>query len=138
MENVKGTCLCGKNQVTIKHYGNFVYSCHCDMCRKMSAGPVMAIDPEKSENVDLKLAEDSATYYRSNEEVERCFCSTCGTYLFWHHLGRDHFCLNAELFPEIIRNADFSLQLFYDRKPDYYDFANKTTYLDHNFQEVSD
>ena len=90
MENVKGTCLCGKNQVTIKHYGNFVYSCHCDMCRKMSAGPVMAIDPEKSENVDLKLAEDSATYYRSNEEVERCFCSTCGTYLFWHNLGRDH------------------------------------------------
>jgi hypothetical protein len=53
-------------------------------------------------------------------------------------LRQRSFCLNAELFPEIIRNADFSLQLFYDRKPDYYDFANKTTCLDHNFQEVSD
>ena len=138
MKNVKGTCLCGKNQITIKQYGNFIYSCHCDMCRKMSAGPVMGIDPEKSENVVLDLMADSVTRYRSSEEVERCFCSTCGTYLYWHHLGRDHYCFNAELFPEIIEVADFGLQLFYDRKPAYYDFANKTKRLDHNFQEITE
>lgn len=138
MENVKGTCLCGKNQITIKRYGNFIYSCHCDMCRKMSAGPVMGIDPEKSENVVLDLVEDSVTRYRSSEEVERCFCSTCGTYLYWHHLGRDHYCFNAELFLGIIEVADFGLQLFYDRKPAYYDFANKTKRLDHNFQEITE
>lgn len=138
MENVMGTCLCGKNQITIKRYGNFIYSCHCDMCRKISAGPVMGIDPEKSENVVLNVVEDSVTRYRSSEEVERCFCSTCGTYLYWHHLGRDHYCFNAELFPGIIEVADFGLQLFYDRKPAYYDFANKTKRLDHNFQEITE
>ena len=136
MENIQGTCLCGKNHVVIKRYGNFVYSCHCDMCRKMTAGPVMAVDPEKSDNVELQLDPTSVTYYQSSEAVERAFCATCGTYLFWHHLERDHYCLNAELFPAIIAEASFGLQVFYDRKPAYYDFLNETKKMDSQWQEV--
>lgn len=136
MKNIQGTCLCEKNHLEIKEYGHFVYSCHCDMCRKMSAGPVMAVDPETSDNVVLKLDESSVAYYHSSPEVERAFCSTCGTYLFWHHLTRDHYCMNAELFPDIIKNAEFGLQVFYDRKPNYYDFSNETKKMSSQWEEM--
>ncbi|GCF92544.1 hypothetical protein NRIC_04350 [Enterococcus florum] len=86
----------------------------------------MAVDPEVSENVIVELDSASVTTYFSSEGMERAFYAVCGTYLFWHHLQRDHYCLNAELFPEIIQDAHFGLQLFYDRKPAYYDFANQT------------
>jgi len=31
--------------------------------------------------------------------------------------------MNAELFDDIIKNASFELELFYDMKPGYYDFS---------------
>ena len=44
--------------------------------------------------------------------------------------------MNAELFDDIIRNASFDLELFYDMKPKYYSFAGKRRRLDRNFKEI--
>jgi hypothetical protein len=34
MENIHGKCVCGAVEIIIKEYGNFVYACHCDNCRR--------------------------------------------------------------------------------------------------------
>lgn len=44
--------------------------------------------------------------------------------------------MNAELFDEIIKEAAFNLELFYDMKPAYYSFAGERKKLDRNFNEI--
>jgi len=135
MNNIHGHCACGAVEIIIKEYGNFVYTCHCDTCRRMNSGPVLSIDPGPKENVVFAHGEDKITIYH-DEEVERGFCSVCGSTLFWHKPSDNHYCMNAELFDDIIKNASFELELFYDMKPEYYTFAGAHKKLDRNFEEI--
>lgn len=135
MNNLEGRCVCGAVNIVIKEYGNFVYTCHCDNCRRMNSGPVLSVDPGPKENVEFKSGQQLITIYH-DEEVERGFCSVCGSTLFWYDPANNHYCMNAELFDEIIKNASFELELFYDMKPGYYAFAGERKKLDHNFNEI--
>ena len=135
MENIHGHCVCGAVEIIIREYGNFVYTCHCDTCRRMNSGPVLSVDPGPNENVTFACGEEKITIYHE-DEVERGFCSVCGSNLFWHNPLKNHYCMNAELFDDIIKNASFGLELFYDMKPKYYSFAGVRKKLDRNFQEI--
>jgi hypothetical protein len=136
MQNIHGHCLCNAVEIVIKEYGNFVYTCHCDSCRRMNSGPVLSVDVGPKENVEFLRGADKITIYHE-EEVERGFCSVCGSTLFWHDPAQNHYCLNAELFDAIIENADFQLELFYDHKPEYYSFAGDRKKLDRYFKEIN-
>lgn len=135
MKNIQGRCVCGAVEIVIKEYGNFVYACHCDTCRRLNCGPVMSVDPGPKENVEFSRGEDKITIYH-DEEVERGFCSVCGSSLFWHSPEDNHYCMSAELFDDIVRDASFELELFYDMKPGYYAFAGERKKLDRNFREI--
>ena len=135
MKDILGHCVCGAIHISIKEYGNFVYTCHCDNCRRMNSGPVLSVDPGPKENVVFARGKEKITIYQ-DEEVERGFCSVCGTTLFWHNPADNHYCMNAELFDEIIKNASFEAELFYDMKPGYYAFAGKRKRLDRSFKEI--
>ncbi|MDR0299822.1 MAG: GFA family protein [Streptococcaceae bacterium] len=136
MKNVTGRCLCGEIEVMIKEYGDFIYVCHCSMCRRQGSGPTHACDPGTSENFEISKGQDFLSLYCSSEDVERGFCKNCGTKLFWHSLSDDHYCVNVELFDEILAEGKLQLELFYNNKPAYYDFAQETKKLDENFQEI--
>lgn len=136
MKHVHGHCVCGAVEIEIKEYGNFVYTCHCDNCRRMNSGPVLSIDPGPKENVVFVRGERDITIYH-DEDVERGFCSICGSTLFWHDPAENHYCMNAELFDDIIKDASFELELFYDRKPDYYAFDGKRKKRDSQFNEIT-
>jgi len=101
----------------------------------MNSGPVLSVDPGPKENVEFIQGEGKITIYH-DEEVERGFCSVCGSNLFWHNPADNHYCMNAELFDDIIRNASFNLELFYDMKPEYYSFVGKRKKLNRNFEEI--
>ena len=135
MTDIHGHCVCGAVEILIKEYGSFVYTCHCDTCRRMNAGPGLNVDPGPEENVEFLRGKDKITVYH-DEEVERGFCSVCGTALYWYDPEENHYCMNAELFDDIIQNASFTLELFYDMKPDYYSFAGERKKLDSEFEEV--
>jgi hypothetical protein len=122
LRNVKGHCLCGKIEVCIKEYGDFIYVCHCSRCRRQGGGPAHSCDPGTSKKFEITKGQEFLSLYRSSENVERGFCKNCGTRLFWHGLSEDHYCVNVEL--------------FYDDKPAYYDFTQETKKLDENFQEI--
>lgn len=51
MNDIHGHCVCGAVNIIIKEYGNFVYTCHCDKCRRMNSGQVLSVDPGLKENV---------------------------------------------------------------------------------------
>ncbi len=135
MKDIHGHCVCGAVEIVIKEYGDFVYTCHCDTCRRMNSGPVLSVDPGPKENVEFVKGQEKITVY-IDEDVERGFCQECGSTLFWHDEPTNHYCMNAELFDDIIKNASFNLELFYDQKPNYYDFTGERKRLDRNFQEV--
>ena len=135
MNNVHGHCYCGEVEIIIKEYGNFVYACHCDDCRRLHSGPIISVDPGPKENVEFISGEDKITIY-PDEEVVRGFCSVCGSCLFWYDPKNNHYCMNAELFDEVINNASFELELFYDVKPRYYSFSGERKKLNSNFEEI--
>ena len=136
MENVHGHCVCGTVEIIIKKYGNFVYACHCDTCRRMNSGPVLSVDPGPKENVIFARGEETITIYH-DEEVERGFCPVCGSTLFWHDPATNHYCMNAELFDDIIKDASFEMDLFYDVKPAYYAFeGDGRKRLNRNYKEI--
>jgi hypothetical protein len=135
MTDIQGHCYCGAVEIVIREYGNFVYACHCDDCRRLHSGPVLSVDPGPKENVAFGRGEEKITIYH-DAHIERGFCSVCGTALFWHDPADNHYCMNAELFDEIVADASFELELFYDHKPPYYSFAGQRRKLDRNFKEI--
>jgi len=121
---MKGQCLCGKVSLTVNKATD-VEACHCGMCQRWGGGPLLAIHC----GTDVKISnEDRVSRYDSSEWAERGFCSSCGTHLFYHFKPANSYAVPAGLFHE---QPDLQLkeQIFVDRKPDYYDFANHTPML---------
>jgi hypothetical protein len=117
---MKGTCLCGAVSLIAaeeKHIG----ACHCGYCRKWGGGPFLAVHC----GADVAWSgQDHIAVYRSSDWAERAFCAKCGSHLYYKLLSNGHYFVPAGLF----ETADFELasQVYIDKKPGYYDFANQT------------
>ena len=68
---------------------------------------------------------DRLKMYKSSEWAERAFCGECGTHIFYKLLPSNEYFLPAGLFQDGIEFA-FKEQIFIDKKPSYYEFANQT------------
>jgi hypothetical protein len=70
---------------------------------------------------------DHIAVYASSEWAERAFCKRCGTHLYYKLLATGEYFIPAGVFD----SNDFELasQIFIDRKPGYYSFANPTPML---------
>ena len=69
--------------------------------------------------------EDSIQVYDSSDWAERGFCGKCGSHLFYRLKESQQYMVPAGL----LDGGDdlvFDHQVFIDRKPSYYDFANET------------
>jgi len=82
----------------------------------------MTVHPGPGVQFDGK---DKVKAYRSSDWAERGFCGECGTHLYYHLLPRDEYFLAAGLFAESAA-FKFKRQIFVDRKPASYTFANDT------------
>lgn len=117
-----GKCLCGQVSFTVKSMSQHVGACHCGMCARWAGGPLMAVDCGTEVVFNN---EDLITVYNSSEWAERGFCSHCGSHLFYRLKQSLQHMIPAGLFDD---NSQFVLgnQVFIDRKPGFYEFANKT------------
>ena len=117
-----GGCLCGAVRFTATPKNGEFGVCHCSMCRRWAAGPFFAMECEGAIDVQDK---SSLGVYRSSEWAERCFCTRCGSVLFYRLVGKDFSVVSSEAFDD---TSGFALtsQIFIDEKPAYYEFANKT------------
>ena len=122
MAIAKGQCLCGAVKFTVNNISNKVDACHCGMCRRWGGGPLMVIGC--GSDVEYE-GEENITVYDSSEWAERGFCKKCGSHLFYRLKEVKDHQIPAGLF-EDQESFNFNLQVFIDRKPSFYSFANKT------------
>ena len=122
MTEGKGRCLCGAVKFTVKNMKNSVDACHCGMCRRWGGGPLMSV----SCGTDVAFeGEENITVYNSSDWAERGFCKQCGSHLFYRLKEINEHELPVGLFDNQ-EGFHFDLQVFIDRKPSFYSFANKT------------
>jgi len=122
MTKTKGQCLCGAVKFTVKNISNKVDACHCGMCRRWGGGPLMVIGCGSDIEYEGK---ENITVYDSSEWAERGFCKRCGSHLFYRLKEVKDHQIPVGLF-EDQESFNFNLQVFIDRKPSFYSFANKT------------
>ena len=122
---VSGRCLCGAVTFKADIATREVDVCHCSMCRRWSAGPYIGLGHDGAVTFE---GADNIGVYKSSEWAERAFCKVCGSSLYYHLLGTDHYSFSANAIDD---QSEFILtsQIFIDEKPPYYDFANDTPKL---------
>ena len=123
MTLLSGSCLCGavKFEVNAEHDDDGVHIdvCHCSMCQRQLGGPLFGVTLDGPP----RIADDSTLQvFGSSQWAERMFCKTCGSNLFFRMKDGDMYTVHAGALDKI-PDPNFSLEIFTDDKPDYYDFA---------------
>ena len=122
MSEGKGRCLCGAVRFTARDMSTGVDACHCGMCRRWGGGPLMAV----SCGTDVEFeGEEHIAVYDSSDWAERGFCRQCGSHLFYRLKGSGEHQLPVGLFDDQ-GPFRFVRQVFVDRKPPFYRFADET------------
>ena len=113
--------MCGAVKISGTANDRNVAVCHCEMCRRWSAGPFMEVTCQTV----VFDGEESIGRIRSSDWAERGFCRKCGSNLFYHIIDSTDYQISAGLLDD--QSAlQMSLQVLTDSKPSYYEFANKT------------
>lgn len=120
---MNGHCLCGAVSFTSPEARD-IGACHCGFCRRWGGGPMLAVHCGPDVQFD---GAHSIGVYASSEWAERAFCKSCGTHLYYKLLATGEYFVPAGTFD----SQDFVLasQIYIDKKPNYYSFANQTSML---------
>ena len=120
---MNGSCLCGAVRFEIE--GPIEHrpeACHCTQCRKQTGHFLVAVNVRRKA-LTVNGA-DKVAWYRSSEEVQRGFCSVCGSTLFWNPTIKGYeftaIALGAFDSPTGMRIAKHT---FVGDKGDYYEIA---------------
>lgn len=121
-KKLSGGCLCGAAKFTATPENHHVGACHCDMCRRWTAGPFLTVGCTDT----LEIEDNSAiSVYKSSEWAERHFCSKCGSTLWYKFVSSNEHFVSAGVFDDTT-GFKFQHQIFVDEKPDFYTFSNET------------
>jgi hypothetical protein len=74
---LKGGCFCGKIRYVTDDTPTQATACHCSICRRTSAAPLVAwfaVTPGS-----FRFVSGQPTTFHSSEHATRTFCSSCGT-----------------------------------------------------------
>ena len=81
----EGSCFCGAVQLTVTGEPAGMGYCHCESCRKWSAGPVNAFTLWKPDAVKVTRGADNIGTYNKTPISFRKWCKTCGGHLMTEH-----------------------------------------------------
>jgi hypothetical protein len=84
-KSYKGSCFCGAIQFTVTGEPVAMGYCHCESCRRWSAGPVNAFTLWKPEMVRITKGADNIGTYNKTPSSYRKWCRTCGGHIFTEH-----------------------------------------------------
>lgn len=83
--NLSGGCQCGAVRYHATQRLDNAHICHCRMCQKAMGGFFAPLVGFPLESFTWTRGEPSI--FMSSEHVQRGFCSTCGTPLFYRNLN---------------------------------------------------
>lgn len=79
-----GACLCGAIRFAITPPTRFCAHCHCSMCRRAHAAPLVTWSGVPDGQLTITAGESLLTRYASSADATRSFCSVCGSQLFFN------------------------------------------------------
>lgn len=123
--SAEGRCLCGAVTMTVAQVGDELTACHCEMCRRWGGGPLLALSC--GSDVQIEGA-DAVGVFDSSQWAERGFCTKCGTHLFYRLKQAQQYHVPLGLFGDAVEPT-LSMQVFIDKKPGCYSFAEQTKVL---------
>ena len=116
------SCLCGSVKATANHINPKFSVCHCQTCRSWGGAPFFAVQCGKQVSFE---GQDKIKVYASSQWASRGFCSNCGTHLFCQFKESGEYNMPVGLFTGL-QDIEMDTQYFSDKRPDYYQFSNKT------------
>jgi hypothetical protein len=84
-ETYEGSCFCGSIHITVTGKPAAMGYCHCESCRKWSAGPVNAFTLWPNDVVRVTRGEEFLDSYHKTPRSERKWCRKCGGHLLTVH-----------------------------------------------------
>ena len=99
--NYSGSCFCGAVQLTVSGEPVAMGYCHCDSCRRWSAGPVNAFTLWKPDAVRVTRGAENIGTYNKTPNSSRKWCKTCGGHIFSEHPGLGLTDVYAALLPDL-------------------------------------
>jgi hypothetical protein len=118
----QGQCLCGKVKVSVSIKHTDLGVCHCPKCLRWAGGPLFEL--ECGSDV-LFEGEEHIQSFRSSNWGERGFCARCGSHLYFKDLNSGDYGIPPGLF-SFCEDLQLKRQVFIDKKPSYYSFADST------------
>jgi hypothetical protein len=108
----EGSCFCGAVRFSVSGSPVATGYCHCDSCRKWSAGPVNAFSLWKPEALRVTQGADNIGTYNKTDRSYRKWCKTCGGHLFTDHPGFGLVDVYAVMIPDL--KFEPHLHVFYE------------------------
>ena len=96
-----GSCFCGDVQFSVSGDPVAMGYCHCESCRRWSAGPVNAFTLWKPDAVVVTRGADSIGTYHKTQNSYRKWCRNCGGHIFTEHPGMGLTDVYAAVIPDL-------------------------------------
>ncbi len=80
-----GSCFCGAVQFTVTGEPGGMGYCHCESCRRWSAGPINAFTLWQPDAVKVTRGADNIGSYSKTPRSVRKWCKACGGHVFTEH-----------------------------------------------------
>jgi hypothetical protein len=80
-----GSCFCGTVQFGVTGAPAAMGYCHCDSCRRWSAGPVNAFTLWQPSALRVSKGADNIGTYNKTPTSSRQWCRTCGGHVYTEH-----------------------------------------------------
>jgi hypothetical protein len=80
-----GSCFCGAVQLSVTGAPVGMGYCHCESCRKWSAGPVNAFTLWKPESIEITEGADRIGSFNKTPGSTRKWCKDCGGHILTEH-----------------------------------------------------
>ena len=97
----EGRCFCGQVQFQVSGEPVAMGYCHCESCRRWSAGPLNAFSLWKPEALRITQGAESIGSYHKTPNSYRKWCTHCGGHLFTEHPGFGLTDVYAALLPTL-------------------------------------
>ena len=101
----QGACFCGAVKFTVSGEPAAMGYCHCESCRRWSAGPVNAFTLWKPESLKVQEGEELVASYSKTPRSIRKWCKACGGHLFTDHPAWGLVDVYAAVIPEFPHRA---------------------------------
>jgi hypothetical protein len=85
MTTHKGECFCGAVKVEVSGDPEVMGYCHCQSCRKWSAGPVNAFTLWRPDAVKVTQGTEYLGTFHKTPQSHRQFCTKCGGHVMTNH-----------------------------------------------------